>query len=242
LLLCYTLIINLNKGGTTYITSSDDGINAAGGSDTSSSEGFGRVMTSSTGTLYINGGYKFIYAKGDGLDSNGSIYVKGGFTVVNQEGNGNAPIDKGDAANSVFNQTGGVLIAYGASDMLVNATEGNTYSILTIFNQVSTSNYLIVETENIKYAIKPYKSSAYSLYIGSKDFTKGSVKVSYTSSITGAKEIFGGVYKEFETSNTSNITSGTWTDSNIHLGQTSGAMMPGGNQNPQGGPGGGRRF
>jgi hypothetical protein len=62
--------------GTIYITSSDDGINCAGGADSSSTNGrAGQSNMNSSGNdyLYINGGYIYIDAQGDGLDSNGSI-------------------------------------------------------------------------------------------------------------------------------------------------------------------------
>src|SRR5574344_642463 len=105
--------VNIN-GGTNYIVSSDDGINAAGGSDTASGHG-GWGVQSSSGTLNINGGYVFVMANGDGLDSNGDIYFTGGTTIVSQYGNGNCALDCGDNNNSIY-QNGGFVAAYGTYD------------------------------------------------------------------------------------------------------------------------------
>lgn len=78
------------NGGTVDIVASDDGINGAGGNDTSASGstgGFARDnFSSSQGTITINGGTITIAAagsgNGDGLDANGTITVTGGDTVV----------------------------------------------------------------------------------------------------------------------------------------------------------------
>lgn len=122
-------VINLN-GGTTSIVSSDDGWNAAGGNDGSGTStggsswgGFGGGMggmTSSTGTLNVKGGYHYVRASGDGLDSNGEFNISGGTTIVVQNGNGNGILDMG----SSMNHTGGVVFGLGTGDMFVTPTTG----------------------------------------------------------------------------------------------------------------------
>ena len=72
-------MITLNDGNI-HVTSSDDGINIAGGAGGSSIGGrpcqipFNR---SGDDHLDIHGGYIAIYAAGDGIDVNGGTYTAG---------------------------------------------------------------------------------------------------------------------------------------------------------------------
>lgn len=106
----------LISGGNISIVSADDGINAAGGNDTSAMNGrpgMGR-FESSVGTVEISGGYMVINASGDGLDSNGELIVSGGITLVSGPTNGgNGALDYGRNATV----SGGVLIATGSAGM-----------------------------------------------------------------------------------------------------------------------------
>ena len=109
------------SGGSISIVASDDGLNAAGGNDGSSMGGRpGQNMFSgTTGTLTISGGYMFVDADGDGLDSNGSLTVTGGVTLVSGPTNsGNGALDYGSSATV----TGGVVVALGASGMAMGFT------------------------------------------------------------------------------------------------------------------------
>ena len=139
--------------GTTYVVSSDDGINAAGdytengtlttsslttnagpggqgGNSGGGSGGHGPDQggddSASYGTLYIKGGRTYCVVEGDGLDSNGSIYMTGGVAIVNgPTSGGNGVFDKGDNSSDVFTVTGGTLIGAGTSDMSVYPTVSN---------------------------------------------------------------------------------------------------------------------
>lgn len=133
------------SGGETRVTASDDGLNAAGG-DTATAEtqntdavlpdqgktppngggfagrpfesgGFGGFATG-TGNLDITGGYLYVNAGGDGLDSNGDITITGGVAVIcGPTDNGNGPLDSGDNNNQIT-LTGGTLMAVGATGMM----------------------------------------------------------------------------------------------------------------------------
>lgn len=122
----------LISGGATSVVASDDGINAAGGSDTNSTESAPARwggMSESTGTLTISGGYLYVNAQGDGLDSNGSLYVTGGTVIV--EGptdGGNGALDKGDGNDCVAEITGGTVLAIGSTGMAVNFNSGSQCS------------------------------------------------------------------------------------------------------------------
>lgn len=97
---CYEGIEGLSvtiDGGTFNITSVDDGINAAGGADSS---GFGgarsgqeQFAASSNSFIIINGGSFAIVSTGDCIDSNGSLTINGGTLKLTCNGSGNTAID-----------------------------------------------------------------------------------------------------------------------------------------------------
>lgn len=125
-----SVVIN---GGTIDIVASDDGINAAGGNDSSGfgpGSGNGDKFSSSEAYIEINGGNIHINSEGDGVDANGKLYVTGGYTVVDGPTNaGNGALDY-DGTASI---TGGTFIALGSSGMALNFTEAEQGSILVNF-------------------------------------------------------------------------------------------------------------
>lgn len=117
-------------GGEISLTSSDDGLNAAGGTD-GSGEGmrgdfFGGEEDAS---ITISGGRILINAEGDGIDSNGSLLVSGGEIYVSGPTTSkDAPVDY--SGNAVV--TGGVLLAAGASGMAQNFGKDSTQAAMLI--------------------------------------------------------------------------------------------------------------
>ena len=122
----------LIAGGETRVTASDDGLNAAGMLDSANETGetaekqpsfggrggFGMMNANSTGTLTVSGGYLFVNANGDGLDSNGDIVMTGGTVAVcGPTSDGNGPLDCGDRQNTI-KVTGGTLMAVGSTGMM----------------------------------------------------------------------------------------------------------------------------
>ena len=100
-------------GGDIDITASDDGINAA--SSSSSSSTGGRPGNSDSNALItIGGGYIVVNASGDGIDSNGNVVISGGTLLVSgPTDNGNGAFDyDGEATVS-----GGTVILCGSSGM-----------------------------------------------------------------------------------------------------------------------------
>jgi hypothetical protein len=141
-------VLTFNEGNI-YIVASDDGINAAGGNDGSSMNGRpgqNNFDTSMDYHTYINGGYIFIDAKGDGLDSNGPIDMIGGTVLINgPTNNGNGALDYMGA----FNITGGFFVAAGSSGMAQSPSSSSTqYSVMHNFDSVQTAGTMIhVENE-----------------------------------------------------------------------------------------------
>ncbi len=120
----------LVSGGDIKLYATDDGINAAGGTDSSGFGGnfgggdnFGRPgghgggmggMSAGNGSIVISGGNLYINASGDGIDANGSLEISGGFTTV-------CGPTRGDTATLDYDTTatisGGTFIGTGASGM-----------------------------------------------------------------------------------------------------------------------------
>ena len=117
------------SGGDVMLVASDDGLNAAGGTDQS---GFGDMRGNdqfgggrpngmggmgsgnSSGSITISGGTIHVTASGDGIDANGTLTISGGYTTV-------CGPTKGDTATLDFDVsaviTGGTFIGTGASGM-----------------------------------------------------------------------------------------------------------------------------
>jgi hypothetical protein len=112
-------VINIS-GGSSKVSASDDGLNAAGGADGSSVNGrpgqnsFGTSVDSSMYGINIGGGYIFINADGDGVDSNGSVTMtEGSIIVFGPTNDGNGALDY----QGSFTLSGGFLLAAGSSGM-----------------------------------------------------------------------------------------------------------------------------
>lgn len=174
--------ITINKGDISVIAS-DDGINVAGGTDSSSISGRpgeNNFTTTSNCTLTINGGHIYVNSSGDGLDSNGAIVMNGGTVIVD------GPTDNGNGAldyDSSFTMNGGFLIAAGSSGMAQNISSGTSYGVMINFSSQLAANTTINIDNVITYS--PAKQFS-SIVIVSPDFVKGSsYTVSYGGTSTG---------------------------------------------------------
>ena len=121
------------SGGNVTLTADDDGLNAAGGADSS---GFGAhkdSFASSEGVyITISGGTIYITASGDGIDSNGDLTISGGQTYVSGPSrSGNGSLDYNGEASI----TGGIFAASGAAGMAQN------------FGSSSTQGTMLVQTD-----------------------------------------------------------------------------------------------
>lgn len=215
--------ITINDG-IIYLVSTDDGINAAGGNDSSSmSGGFGRpkdVFSSSNGKLYINGGYIYVDAKGDGIDINGSGVMNGGTVIVNgPTTNGNGALDY----DGTFNVNGGLLIAAGSSGMSQSPSNSSSqYTLAINFTTNLNSVVCIKSSGKDVISFKPSKSFQ-SLIISSSSLSKNESYDIYTDCTT-TKEGKDGIYENslegnlYKTVTISSIVTNVGTQS---------AMIPG---------------
>lgn len=128
---------NINiSAGSISIVSSDDGLNAAGGSDSNGDNAnqdggpFGRDSFFGGGahSITVSGGELTIFAGGDGFDSNGSIAISGGkiISIIDSRANGAMDCD------GAFTLTGGTLI-YGGTETgnLPGADSAQSYVYVT---------------------------------------------------------------------------------------------------------------
>lgn len=91
------------NGGQTYVSSSDDGINASYNTDTNGS-----------GDMTINGGYIYCISSGnDAMDSNGNFYIKGGVVYAVGTGNPEMSLDANTEQGKKLYISGGTLITVG---------------------------------------------------------------------------------------------------------------------------------
>lgn len=158
------------SGGEVRATASDDGFNAAGGTDSSGTQNPGGWnpgggMSGGNQQFTISGGYVFVNAGGDGLDSNGAITISGGVAVVSgPTNNGNSPVD----CNSSVSFTGGELFAVGATGMMSEGYPSNaTYLNSTSMNASAGSIVAICNGSNVISAFKVPKTSAGLIYCNS---------------------------------------------------------------------------
>ena len=117
--------VNINDGNL-YVVSKDDGING---------------IATSSAAITVSGGILYVYAGGDGIDSNsrtsyGGIVFSGGKSLIISTGNGNSAID----SEQGYSYTGGSVVAImprgGMSD---EATRCQNFSSVANYDTLSLS-------------------------------------------------------------------------------------------------------
>lgn len=172
------------REGIISVVASDDGINVAGGNDSSSMgrPGENRYTENTDQILIIDGGTVSIDASGDGIDVNGSAYINGGMITVD------GPINDGNAAldyDSVFAVNGGIFIAAGSSGMAQAPSSGSEQATIMINFGTIYSAFKTVTIEdasgNTVTSYAPSKSFS-SIVISSPDLELGNT---YTILVDG---------------------------------------------------------
>lgn len=161
------LHINVSGGDITLVAS-DDGLNAAGGTDQSGFGGqrmndrFGGGMggSSSNGSIVISGGTIHVTASGDGIDANGTLTISGGFTTVCGPTMGDTATLDYDTSAII---TGGTFIGTGASGMaqtfsdseqgVIAVSVGNQSAGTQITLTDSNGNTIISYAPNLSFGV-----------------------------------------------------------------------------------------
>ncbi|MGB4149899.1 MAG: carbohydrate-binding domain-containing protein [Limnochordia bacterium] len=161
---CYegleSTVIVINDGVVRVLGARDDGINAAGGVDVSAlggRVGQNRFMSEAYGELFIHGGYVFVSADGDGIDSNGLITITGGTVIVH------GPTDSWNAAldyNTQFTIEGGLLVAAGSAGMaMAPSASSSQKSIVVRFNSFPAQEIVHIASSEDNEPIVTFRSS-----------------------------------------------------------------------------------
>ena len=145
------------RGGEIKIVASDDGLNAAGGTDSSGTTGgrdgmfggghgggpggMGGGMSSGNGSIVISGGNLYVKASGDGIDANGTLTISGGYTVVTGPTQGDTATLDYDRSATI---TGGTFIGTGASGMAQTFSESKQGVVaISVGNQSAGTKILL---------------------------------------------------------------------------------------------------
>ena len=168
------------QGGDIKLKASDDGLNAAGGTDQSGTEGgrdgmfgggmgggkpggmggHGGMSSNSNGSIKISGGTLYINSSGDGLDANGTLEISGGHTTV-------VGPTQGDTATLDYDKsgiiTGGTFIGTGAQGMaqsfsdceqgVVAISVGNQSAGTKILLKDKSGNTIIEHSPELNFAV-----------------------------------------------------------------------------------------
>ncbi len=160
------------KGGEFKIVASDDGLNAAGGTDSSGTtggrdgmfgggkHGMGGGMSSGNGSIVISGGNLYVKASGDGIDANGTLTISGGYTVVTGPTQGDTATLDYDRSATI---TGGTFIGTGAQGMaqtfsdskqgVVAVSVGNQSAGTNITLKDKSGKTIITYTPELSFAV-----------------------------------------------------------------------------------------
>lgn len=156
---CYEGLEGLHvvvHGGNTKLVASDDGLNAAGGTDESGMGGFrgndqfgprpgGMSGSSSNGSIVIAGGTLYVQASGDGLDANGTLEISGGHTTVAGPTRGDTAVLDYDKSGTI---TGGTFIGTGASNMAQTLSSTSQGVIAVRLGQQSAKTAIVLKDTN----------------------------------------------------------------------------------------------
>lgn len=169
------------KGGDIDLVATDDGLNAAGGTDSSGTTGGrdamfggmgGGMMSSGNGSIVISGGNLHINASGDGIDANGYIKITGGYTVVVGPTQGDTATLDYDTSATI---TGGTFIGTGASGMaqtFSNSENQGVYAV-SVGNQ-SAGTKIVLENSKGKEILSYTPELSFAVVIlSSPDIEKG---------------------------------------------------------------------
>lgn len=177
------------SGGDISLTASDDGLNAAGGTDSSGMGGFrGNDMFggggSSNGSIVISGGNLYVNASGDGIDANGSLTIFDGFVTVCGPTMGDTATLDYDTSAVI---TGGTFIGTGASQMAQTFSDSEQGVIAVTVGNQSAGTQITLTDEDGNTIISYAPELSYGVVIlSSPDMVKGETYTITVGSASGS--------------------------------------------------------
>ena len=171
------------SGGDISLVASDDGLNAAGGVDSSGTGGrdqmFGRPggmggmggMSSGDGSIVISGGILYVQASGDGIDANGTLEITGGYTTVCGPTQGDTATLDYDVSATI---SGGTFIGTGASGMAQTFSDSKQGVVAVQVGNCSANTQITLTDANGKTVISHAPKLNFAVVIlSSPDIVKG---------------------------------------------------------------------
>lgn len=163
------------QGGEIRLVASDDGLNAAGGTDSSGTGGrdgmfggpgggrpggMGPQPSGGNGSIRISGGTLSVTASGDGMDANGTLEISGGHITVEGPTQGDTATLDYDTSAVI---TGGTFIGTGAYGMaqtfsgseqgVIALSVGNQQAGTEITVKDSHGNTILSHTPSLSFAV-----------------------------------------------------------------------------------------
>ncbi len=148
------------SGGDIKLKASDDGLNAAGGTDESGMGGRdemfgggkggpdgGGMSANSNGSIIVSGGTLYINSSGDGMDANGTLEITGGHTTVVGPTQGDTATLDYDKSGTI---TGGTFIGTGASNMAQSFSSSEQGVIAVSVGSQSANTTIVLKDKNGK--------------------------------------------------------------------------------------------
>ena len=182
--------------GEVRVVAEDDGINVNGGSSEFDMRNESQTKTATTenSQLVIEGGYLYVNANGDGLDSNTTIKMTAGTVIVyGPTNNGNGSLDY----DGTFTIEGGTLIAAGSSGMAQGVSDSSTQgTIMMTFDEAQEANTTVnIATSDGKsiLTVSPEKQFQ-SIVISTSDLQQGKT-YTFSSGGTATGDSQDGLYK-----------------------------------------------
>ena len=170
------------QGGDIKLVASDDGLNAAGGTDSSGTTGgrdgmFGGGrggmggMSSGNGSIVISGGNLYVNASGDGLDANGTLEISGGYTVVVGPTQGDTATLDYDRSATI---TGGTFIGTGASGMAQTFSDSKQGVVAVSVGNQTAGTQIVLKDKDGNTVLEHIPELNYAVVIlSSPDLVKG---------------------------------------------------------------------
>ena len=193
------------QGGDIKLKASDDGLNAAGGTDQSGTEGgrdgmfgggmgggkpggmggHGGMSSNSNGSIKVSGGNLYINSSGDGMDANGTLEISGGYTIVVGPTQGDTATLDYDKSATI---TGGTFIGTGAQGMAQTFSESEQGVVAVSVDNQSAGTKIVLKDKNGKTIIEHSPELNFAVVIlSSPDIKKGE---SYTITVGSASGEF----------------------------------------------------
>lgn len=152
------------SGGDISLIATDDGLNAAGGTDSSGMGGRdngmfggggpgGMMGGPSNGSIVISDGKLHINASGDGIDANGTLEISGGYTIVTGPTVGDTATLDYDSSAVI---SGGTFIGTGASSMAQTFSGSENQGVLSVSAGNQSADTSIVVTDKLGNIITSY--------------------------------------------------------------------------------------